>query len=137
MWVASAVRCRGVRSSTDQERTRNQGLRLVDCRRAGQRSSTDQLGGWGVRGEGVGGGVQKKRQEQGEAAGKPVTIVLLDDRKQDAYGNCQVATPPASCRRAQQVPARRRPRAQPGSQSRMLVTGALAGRVEGPRSGHG
>ena len=70
MWVASAVSCRGVRFSTDQ------------------------LGGWGVRGEGVGGGVQKKRQEQGEAAGKPVTIVLLDDRKQDAYGNCQVATPP-------------------------------------------
>ena len=69
-WVASAVRCRGVRSSTDQ------------------------LGGWGLRGEGAGGGVQKKRQEQGEAAGKPVTIVLLDDRKQDAYGNCQVATPP-------------------------------------------
>jgi hypothetical protein len=34
--------------------------------------------------------VQKKRQERQEGATRPVTIVLIDDRKQDAYGNCQV-----------------------------------------------
>ena len=41
---------------------------------------------------GGGGGAlsQKKRQERKEGATRPVTIVLLDDRKQDAYGNCQV-----------------------------------------------
>jgi hypothetical protein len=32
---------------------------------------------------------QNQRQKKGEAMSKPVTIVLLDDRKQDAYGNCQ------------------------------------------------
>jgi hypothetical protein len=33
--------------------------------------------------------IQNQRQKKGEAMSKPVTIVLLDDRKQDAYGNCQ------------------------------------------------
>ena len=32
---------------------------------------------------------QNQRQKKGELLSKPVTIVLLDDRKQDAYGNCQ------------------------------------------------
>ena len=32
---------------------------------------------------------QNQRQKKGDPLSKPVTIVLLDDRKQDAYGNCQ------------------------------------------------
>jgi len=37
--------------------------------------------------------LQKKRREQGEDEGRPITIILLDDRFQDAYGNCQANDP--------------------------------------------
>ena len=34
--------------------------------------------------------IRKKREREGMQLDKPVTIVLIDDRKHDAWGNCQV-----------------------------------------------
>lgn len=41
--------------------------------------------------------IQNKRQVNNEPASRPVTLILLDDRCQDAYGNCQANDPRILC----------------------------------------
>mmetsp|Transcript_89851 Transcript_89851/g.240075 ORF Transcript_89851/g.240075 Transcript_89851/m.240075 type:complete len:629 (+) Transcript_89851:97-1983(+) len=41
--------------------------------------------------------IQAKRLKEGSTESKPVTVILLDDRKQDAYGNCQANDPRILC----------------------------------------
>jgi len=41
--------------------------------------------------------LQRKRRAAGQDEARPITIVLIDDRFQDAYGNCQANDPRVLC----------------------------------------